>query len=1075
MPETELVSGFWECDASTGTFTPSSATTLSELCCLRVGAPMCWSEILHEQGRRTTLIALSKAAKSGKPFSLDVQLRTALGTKKWARVIGDNPRPDFLRGFILDYSHLRDEHDDPHLVSVEELESELVASETRYRELFEGVPFPALCYNWETRRILDVNQRAIDEYGYTKEEFLNLPIFRLWPAEECDLVNSVIQSLDPNQPASHNTVHIRKDGTILEVELTSHPIILDKQATRVIVARNTTLSNRAERNLRVSNDRLSFLARMAGAVVGTLSLPDQAAMMAAQVREAFQVDACVVRLARHDSLELLASAGIDTSLLVDRLPIQWGLPSKVIQEGGPISVYDVRESGDLPPIDSPLYSHYAFVSYAAAPLLVKDQIIGVLAIFTELTAREFSEADLSHLQIVANNMAIAVQNSQLYDQVTHQRSTLEASEERLRLVTEASTDGIWEWIRESDTLTWSEKIYDLLDMSRYSFVPQRTRVWEIIHPDDRIEFARAMVKVSRERSALRCEVRLQRGEGSYGHYQVYGKFVFDENNRIAMMVGSIHDVTDRVQRDRELEAVAAISLALREVETTDEMLPMISEQIAQTLGLDSLGLALVVPGTDSVVIRHATGVFENVVGIRFKRHEGLIGRVFADAKVKFAPDLHDEYGKVFRDFLPLSTALLGVPLVARGEVIGVLWLGKTVDSTSANVAFNPNEARLLSILAEIAAASLRRAGLRERTEFHLDRLNSLSVIHSTVSENRDLKTTLDILLRELKAQTGIDAAAVHILQAGETVFLLETSLGLGKGVIAPSLGRDSKIERISAPLSQLLDSGPRGRRLSKLVSAGFHSYLAIPLTTNNHVVGLLEVYHRTDLPDNVDLYHFAEMVASQAAIAVDNTYLLRSLRAANQELTAAYDQTIEGWARALDLRDHETEGHTRRVTAMTVELAKLMGVPDQDIAHMRRGALLHDIGKMAIPDRVLLKPGELDQTEWVIMRRHPGIALDLLDPISFLKPSIDIPFCHHEKWDGSGYPRSLKGTEIPLSARIFAIIDVWDALRSDRPYRKGWSAEQAVHFIEVQSGKHFDPQIVEIFLNHRDQIDRCCR
>jgi HD-GYP domain-containing protein (c-di-GMP phosphodiesterase class II) len=160
---------------------------------------------------------------------------------------------------------------------------------------------------------------------------------------------------------------------------------------------------------------------------------------------------------------------------------------------------------------------------------------------------------------------------------------------------------------------------------------------------------------------------------------------------------------------------------------------------------------------------------------------------------------------------------------------------------------------------------------------------------------------------------------------------------------------------------------------------------------------------------------------------------------------------------------------------MTVDLAKIMGVPPNEIAHMRRGALLHDIGKMAIPDSVLLKEGELDQNEWIVMRRHPGIALDLLEPISFLKPSIDIPFCHHEKWDGTGYPRALRGKQIPLSARIFSVIDVWDALRSDRPYRKGWSREQAVHFIRVQAGRHFDPEVTEVFLNNLSTIDRWIR
>ena len=179
----------------------------------------------------------------------------------------------------------------------------------------------------------------------------------------------------------------------------------------------------------------------------------------------------------------------------------------------------------------------------------------------------------------------------------------------------------------------------------------------------------------------------------------------------------------------------------------------------------------------------------------------------------------------------------------------------------------------------------------------------------------------------------------------------------------------------------------------------------------------------------------------------------------------AYDITLEGWARALELRDQETIGHTRRVTELTDRLARKMGIPDSDLIHVRRGALLHDIGKMGIPDRILHKPGELTSEEWEIMRTHPVLANDMLSPIHFLHPALDIPYHHHEKWDGSGYPCGLKGEEIPLVARIFAIIDVYDALTTDRPYRIAWSQETTLAYIREQNGIHFDPQVVEIFLS----------
>jgi len=182
------------------------------------------------------------------------------------------------------------------------------------------------------------------------------------------------------------------------------------------------------------------------------------------------------------------------------------------------------------------------------------------------------------------------------------------------------------------------------------------------------------------------------------------------------------------------------------------------------------------------------------------------------------------------------------------------------------------------------------------------------------------------------------------------------------------------------------------------------------------------------------------------------------------ELAVAYDTTIEGWARALELRDQEAEGHSQRVTELALRLARAMGISEEYLVLFRRGALLHDIGKMGIPDVILLKPDALTEEEWTIMRKHPIYAYDMLSPIAYLRPALDIPYCHHEKWDGTGYPRGLKGDQIPLAARIFAVVDVWDALRSDRPYRAAWPEEEVWEYIREQSGKHFDPQVVEAFL-----------
>ena len=190
-----------------------------------------------------------------------------------------------------------------------------------------------------------------------------------------------------------------------------------------------------------------------------------------------------------------------------------------------------------------------------------------------------------------------------------------------------------------------------------------------------------------------------------------------------------------------------------------------------------------------------------------------------------------------------------------------------------------------------------------------------------------------------------------------------------------------------------------------------------------------------------------------------------ALQLAHKQLGEAYERTIEGWVHALDLRDRETEGHTKRVTEITLKVAKQLGYTEEELLQIHRGALLHDMGKIAIPDEILQKPGPLNDAEWEKMRRHPSYAYEMLSRIEYLRPALDIPFYHHERWNGSGYPHGLSGKDIPLAARLFAIVDVWDALRSDRPYRKQLPREQVIEYLRENSGQLFDPELVDVFLN----------
>ncbi len=369
-----------------------------------------------------------------------------------------------------------------------------------------------------------------------------------------------------------------------------------------------------------------------------------------------------------------------------------------------------------------------------------------------------------------------------------------------------------------------------------------------------------------------------------------------------------------------------------------------------------------------------------------------------------------------------------------------------------------------------------RREIEERNRSQLNRLSALREIDMAISSSHDLNLTLSVIIREVINQLKIDAADIllyrPILQVLEYAFgsgfrtqaLQHTRLKIGDSYA----GRAAR-ERCIVSIPDLRESDCFKR--SKYMSdEKFISYYGVPLIAKGEVIGVLEVFHRSSLETDQEWLVFLEALAGQAAIAIENGKLIAELHSANLDIIMAYDATIEGWARALDLRDRETEGHSRRVTELTVRIAHAMGLSEDEQGHIRRGALLHDIGKMGIPDNILLKPGKLNDEEWEIMRKHPVFAYELLSPIEYLRPALDIPYCHHEKMDGTGYPRGLKGEQIPLSARIFAVVDIFDALSSDRPYRPAWSREKVLAHLLSLAGSHLDTKVVELFLGREKDI-----
>jgi PAS domain S-box-containing protein/putative nucleotidyltransferase with HDIG domain len=366
----------------------------------------------------------------------------------------------------------------------------------------------------------------------------------------------------------------------------------------------------------------------------------------------------------------------------------------------------------------------------------------------------------------------------------------------------------------------------------------------------------------------------------------------------------------------------------------------------------------------------------------------------------------------------------------------------------------------------------KRKHAEDLAKERLQRLAALHAIDMIISSSLDLRVTLSEFLDLVIAQLRVDAAAVLLLNphtqslefsAGRGFSAVEIQrppLRLGEGIAGLAA-----LEHRSISIPNLLDPASGFPRAPFHEREGFITYAVVPLMAKGHITGVLEVYHRARLVLDLEWLNFLEALAAQAAIAIDNATLFNELQRSTIEITVAYDATLEGWAHALDLRSQATEQHTQRVTEMTTRLARSMGVSEKELVHIRRGALLHDIGKIGIPDSILLKPGPLTDEEWTVMRKHPQYAFDMLQPIAYLRPALDIPYAHHEQWDGSGYPRSLKGEQIPLAARIFSVADVWDAMTDEqRPYRNALSKEEVREYIRALAGNQLDPNVVAAFL-----------
>jgi PAS domain S-box-containing protein len=661
--------------------------------------------------------------------------------------------------------------------------------------------------------------------------------------------------------------------------------------------------------------------------------------------------------------------------------------------------------------------------------------------------------------VIKDNQGRTVKTYGVNQDITERKQAEQAlreSEEKYRSLFENVPDGVYRTTPSGEILAANPALvkmlcYDSIDELRQTNAaldwwidPQQREYWmHTLNESGELSNYVVRIKDKNDKEHFMLDnARVQRNEqGEIQYYQ-----------------GTFTDITGRIQRQRELEALTAVGAALRIANTHSEMIPVILEQAMNLANAQGAAITNVDSYREDIVLNVKREKDEGYQAIHLQPGEGITSKVFKTGKTFVCDDITKEPEFALLELFPSPTAAICMPLTTSGIVISVLWVMRKEK-------FEEEELKVLAAITDMTANALQRASLFEQTTLQLRRMTSLQAIDLAITSSMDLHVTLNILLDQVISQLNVHAASVLLFNATSQTLEYSASKGFstemlkkyrtrrGGGLASQAAAR---MELVSCELTNCSE-------YPFLAEAGYLMQIAVPLIAKGQVKGVLELFHRDKLVTNPEWRIFFETLASQAAISIDNATMFADVQRANIELSMSYDATIEGWSRALDLRDQETEGHTQRVVQLTLELANTIGINGKELMHIRRGALLHDIGKMAIPDSILLKPGPLSDAEWVIMKQHPVFAYQLLHPIPYLRQALDIPHCHHEKWDGSGYPRNLKGTQIPLAARIFAIVDVYDAITSDRPYRLACSKEEALDYIRNNAGTHFEPKVVDAF------------
>ena len=880
-------------------------------------------------------------------------------------------------------------------------------SEIPYEQLFDIALDAMLLMRIPDGQILYVNQAAVDLYGYSRPEFLQLMIRDLRAPETREELHAQLQ-----QAYAHGgtleTLHVRKDGSIFPVESHMRGMDLDGQAVAFSTIRDITRRRGAEQALQLSEQKYRAFVQQSTAGV---ALIDETG----KIIEWNHAQEAISGVPREAILgrqvwDVQASLGVPSKPLAER------------REQGKILVTRLLAGEHIPSLDEPI--EVTIVRPDGTQAVIQQTIFQIktpLGYHLGSVATDITEHKMA-VRALKEKARLEEQLSKIAEMAPGGLCTLKYCPDGSMFIPYASP--VWEEIHGIKVEDVKSNLGALMNA---------------IHPDDRERIFHSLVVSARKMLPWIEEMRII--HPVKGEIWVEGRTSpLLESDGSIIWYGFITDITARRRASEEIKQT--------------------SQWLEKTQRLANVGgwcFDMVTrKGWCSPETRQIYGLDQEEFSIDSEYIRTIPLPEYQDQLVQKITELVHEGGKYDVEYRILNR------------------LDGTIRDIHSVAEFDPDSGRIFGALQDISSPKQAELALRElhsETSRHLEQLKALREIDQSILSNLDLDHTLDVVIQKIISTLQVDAADIMLYNPQNQTLRMAIQFGVPPHRMKNIIQVDSSDTESFALLHQLVFL-PDLTHIDNELTRIFHedgsivtSYISIPLIAKGELEGVIQLFHRTLLEPDGDWFSFLAALADQAAIAIHSARLFTEQQQNNVRLTQAYEDTIDGWSHALDLRDKETEGHSQRVTDLTLALVKRLGIPDQALVHIRRGAKLHDIGKMGIPDKILLKPGPLSSDEWETMRMHPAYAVALLSRIKFLAPALEIPRYHHERWDGTGYPMRLKGEDIPLSARIFAVVDVWDALTSDRPYRHAWSKDKALDYIRDQSGKMFDPTVVEAFLD----------